>query len=85
MAEIDGLLDADAKAGSEEYDRLRFLSVLVEAYKDEHDQIDETGTPQSVVAFMLDQAGMTRADPAPWMGGERSRRRTRAGLFSVPR
>jgi len=31
---------------------------------DEHDPIDETGTPQSVVAFMLEQTGRTRADRA---------------------
>ena len=36
---------------------------------DEHDPIDETGTPQSVVAFMLEQTGRTRADLAPLMGG----------------
>src|SRR6266567_7642262 len=44
VVEIDRLLDRDPKRGSEEYDRLRFLSVLVEAYEDEHDPIDETGT-----------------------------------------
>ncbi len=69
VVEIDRLLDRDPKRGSEEYDRLRFLSVLVEAYEDEHDPIDETGTPQSMVAFMLEQAGMTRAELAPLLGG----------------
>jgi HTH-type transcriptional regulator / antitoxin HigA len=69
VAEIDRLLDADPRAGSEEHDRLEFLSVLVEAYEAEHDPFDDAGTPQSVVAFMLEQAGLTRADLAPWMGG----------------
>jgi HTH-type transcriptional regulator/antitoxin HigA len=69
VAEIDNLLDRDPRPGSEEYDRLKFLSVLVEAYEDEHDPIDETGTPQSVVSFMLEQSGMTKADLAPLMGG----------------
>lgn len=47
--------------------------VLVEAYEDDHDPIDESaGTPQSTVRFMLEQKGMTRADLAPLMG-ERAR------------
>lgn len=71
VAEIDRLLDADPKRGTEAYDRLEFLSVLVEAYEDEHDPLDESkGTPQSVVAFMLEQRGMTRADLHVLMGGK---------------
>ena len=71
VAEIDRLLDVDPKRGTQSYDRLEFLSVLVEAYEDEHDPIDEsTGTPQSVVAFMLEQKGMTRADLHEIMGGK---------------
>lgn len=69
VAEIDRLLDRDPRKGSEEFDRLEFLSVLVQAYEDEHDPADETGTPQSVVDFMLEQHGMTRADLAPLFGG----------------
>jgi HTH-type transcriptional regulator/antitoxin HigA len=71
VAEIDQLLDADPKRGTEAHDRLEFLSVLVEAYEDKHDPIDESkGTPQSVVAFMLEQKGMTRADLHSLMGGK---------------
>ena len=71
VAEIDQLLDADPKRGTEAYDRLEFLSVLVEAYEDEHDPFDESGgTPQSVVAFMLEQRNMTRSELAPIMGGK---------------
>jgi HTH-type transcriptional regulator/antitoxin HigA len=71
VAEIDRLLDADPKRGTKDYDRLEFLSVLVEAYEDKHDPIDEQkGTPQSVVAFMLEQKGMTRADLHEVMGGK---------------
>jgi HTH-type transcriptional regulator/antitoxin HigA len=69
VLEIDTLLEQDPARGSDAYERLEFLSVLVQAYEDEHDPIDETGTPQSVVTFMLDQAGLTKADLAPWMGG----------------
>jgi HTH-type transcriptional regulator/antitoxin HigA len=71
VREIDELLDADPKRGSEAYDRLEFLSVLVEAYEDEHDPIDESGgSPQTVVAFMLEQKGMTRADLHALMAGK---------------
>lgn len=71
VREIDELLDADPKRGSEAYDRLEFLSVLVEAYEDEHDPIDESGgSPQTVVAFMLEQKGMTRVDLHALMGGK---------------
>jgi HTH-type transcriptional regulator/antitoxin HigA len=71
VAEIDRLLDADPKRGSPSHDRLEFLSVLVEAYEDEHDPISESGgTPQSVVAFMLEQKGLTRADLHELMGGK---------------
>ena len=71
VAEIDELLDQDPTRGSEAYERLEFLSVLVEAYDDEHYPIAEgDGTPQSVVAFMLEQQGKTRSDLAPLMGGK---------------
>ena len=46
-------------------------SVLVEAYEDEHDPLDEAGgSPQSVVGFMLEQRGLTRADLHQAMGGK---------------
>src|SRR6187200_101909 len=71
VSEIDRLLDADPKRGTLEYERLEFLSVLVEAYEDEHDPLDESGgSPQSVVAFMLEQRGLRRADLRDAMGGK---------------
>lgn len=71
VAEIDALLDADPKRGTSDYDRLEFLSVLVEAYEDAHDPIDERGlTPQGIVSFMLEQRGMTRAELYNLMGGK---------------
>jgi HTH-type transcriptional regulator / antitoxin HigA len=69
IAEIDALLDMDPARGTREYDRLELLSVLVEVYEDEHYPIDESGTPQEVVDFMLEQRGMTRAQLAPLLGG----------------
>ena len=71
VAEIDSLLDADPQPGSEDYERLEFLSVLVQAYEDAHFPIEEQPTPQDVVDFMLEQKGLSRADLAKWMGGRR--------------
>jgi HTH-type transcriptional regulator/antitoxin HigA len=71
VREIDALLDADPGRGSEEYERLEFLSVLVEAHEDEHfpwEELERGGTPQSAVAFMLEQREMTRAELALLMG-----------------
>ena len=71
VAEINVLLDTSPKRGTDAYDRLEFLAVLVEAYEDEHDPIDDNGgTPQSVVDFMLGQHEMTRAELASVLGGK---------------
>lgn len=69
VVEIDFLLDRSPVRGTREYDRLELLSILVEAYETEHDPIDESGTPQDVVDFMLEQRDMTRAQLAPLLGG----------------
>ena len=69
VAEMDALLDRAPVRGTREYDRLELLSILVEAYETEHDPIDESGTPQDVVDFMLEQRDMTRAQLAPLLGG----------------
>ena len=69
VAEVDELLEREPPEGSREADRLRFLSVLIGAYDDEHYPMGETSTPQTVVAFMLEQQDMTRADLAPILGG----------------
>jgi HTH-type transcriptional regulator/antitoxin HigA len=71
VSEVDRLLDTDPKRGTPDHERLEFLSVLVEAYENEHDPLDETGgSPQSVVEFMLEQRGLTRTDLRDAMGGK---------------
>ena len=71
VAEVNALLDRSPKRGTDAYDRLAFLAVLLEAYEDDHDPIDESGgTPQSVVDFMLGQHNMTRGQLAPLLGGK---------------
>lgn len=42
VREINALLDADPPKGSEQCDRLEFLSVLVEAYECEHHPIEDS-------------------------------------------
>jgi HTH-type transcriptional regulator/antitoxin HigA len=72
VREIDALLDTDPRRGTEDYDRLEYLSVLVESYEDEHfpwQELERGGTPQRAMTFMLEQRGMTRAELAPLMGG----------------
>ena len=69
VREIDGLLDADPEQGSDEYERLEFLSVLAQAFEDVRFPIDETMDPREVVEFMLEQKGFSRTDLAEWLGG----------------
>jgi len=69
VAEIDALLELEPARGTSEYDRLELLSVLVEAYDEEHYRIADTATPQAVVDFLLEQRGMARAELAPYLGG----------------
>lgn len=69
VCEIDGLLDADPEPGSEAYERLEFLSVLVQAYEDARFPVDETMDPREIVALMLEQKELSRSDLAKWIGG----------------
>jgi HTH-type transcriptional regulator / antitoxin HigA len=69
VEEIEQLLDADPPQGSADYDRLEFLSVLVEDYEDRHFPLAHQVTPQEAVDFMLEQKGLERSDLAPWLGG----------------
>ena len=68
VAELDELLDQDPPEGTDAFDRLEFLSVLIETYDEEHHAIPEA-SPQDVIDFLLDQRGMTRADLADVLGG----------------
>ncbi len=73
VREVDALLDghAHSHAAADDRDRLEFLSVLVQEYEDRTDPIsDSASSPREVVAFMLEQRGMTRRELAPLMGGK---------------
>ena len=70
VAEVDRLLDLDPQIGSEEYDRLELLGVLISEYDERHNPIDDSVlTPQQIVEFMAEQKGMTRARLAELLGG----------------
>lgn len=69
VEEIDQLLDADPAAGTPDYERLEFLSVLVEDYEAKFYPVDSAVTPQEAVDFMLEQRRLQRADLAEWLGG----------------
>jgi len=69
VAEIERLLDEGSEEGTEGFDRLELLSVLVEHYEQERYPM-EAATPQEAVSFMLEQKGMTRADLEDVMGGK---------------
>lgn len=70
VAEVDRLLDLDPQIGSEEYDRLELLGVLISEYDERHNPIDDAVlTPQQIVEFMAEQKGMTRGQLAELLGG----------------
>ena len=69
VSEVERLLDLDPKKRTPEYDRLEFLSVLIEAYENENEPEPRGVTPQQAVEFMLEQKGMSRAELAELMGG----------------
>ncbi len=83
VAEIERLLDIDPPPQSDAYERLEFLSVLVQAYEDTHVPLEQLTTPQDVVAFMLEQKGLSHDDLAQWLGGESPMRAFLQGTRSL--
>ena len=83
VAEIDTLLDTDPQPGTEAYERLEFLSVLVQAYEDTHLPAYDQSTPQEVVDFMLGQKGLCRDDLAKWLGSSRQTAEFFKGIRSL--
>lgn len=65
LAQIEELLDTEER--SPEEDRLEILSILVEAWEDEHYPI---GAPDPVAAieFRMEQQGLTRKDLESYLG-----------------
>ncbi len=66
LSAIDRLMEA--AENSPEADRLELLSILVEAYENEHYPID-LPDPIEAIKFRMDQAGLTRKDLEQFIGG----------------
>lgn len=58
----------NAKPNSKEADELEILSVLVEAYENEHYMILPPD-PVEAIKFRMEQQGLKRSDVAPILGG----------------
>lgn len=70
MAEVYRLLDLNPRLGSPEDERLHLLTLLVEDYEARTEPEIPPGTPQSLVEFMLEQKGLTKADLVKPLGGK---------------
>lgn len=67
LAEVSRLIDLDPPRGTPEGDRLEVLSLLVEAWEDEHYPIAPP-SPIAAIRFHMDQTGMTPVDLVPYIG-----------------
>lgn len=69
LKEVEALMEKELAPGTPDYERLEFLSVLIEEYEEAEFPIGQP-SPQAVVDVMLEQRGMSRADLADVMGGK---------------
>jgi HTH-type transcriptional regulator/antitoxin HigA len=69
LHEVEGLMESAIEPGSAEYERLEFLSLLIEQYEEAEFHIEQA-TPQAVVEFVAEQRGISRAELAKLMGGK---------------
>jgi len=65
LKKISSLLEAPV--GSKENEMLELLSVLVEAYEEEHHPVDPPD-PIEAIKFRMEQMGLTRRDLEPYLG-----------------
>ena len=52
VAEVDTLLDLDPERGTEDFERLEFLSLLIETYETEHEPWGDDPVPPQSIASM---------------------------------
>jgi HTH-type transcriptional regulator/antitoxin HigA len=69
VAELDSLIDADPKEGTSAFDRMELLTILIEAYEEQHLPAFVPATPQEIVRFMAEQKGLDSNDLASILGG----------------
>lgn len=67
LAEVSALVDLDPERGTPEGDRLEVLSLLIEAYEDEHHPM-RAPSPVAAIRLHMDNTGMTAADLIPYLG-----------------
>jgi HTH-type transcriptional regulator/antitoxin HigA len=65
LKEIERLFDAEP--GTPEGDRMEILSILVEAYEDEHYDIPAPD-PVEAILYYMESRGLTRVDLEPYIG-----------------
>jgi HTH-type transcriptional regulator/antitoxin HigA len=69
LHEVESLMETASEAGSAAYERLEFLSLLIERYEEERFP-SEQASPQAVVEFVAEQRGISRTELARLMGGK---------------
>lgn len=69
LTEVETLMARESAQGTPDYERLEFLSLLVEQYEEEEFPVDSP-TPQALVEFALEQKGLDRTDLHDIMGGK---------------
>jgi HTH-type transcriptional regulator / antitoxin HigA len=67
LVRIDTIIDA--KKGSPEFDELEVLSTLVEAFENQHHEI-QPPDPVEAIKFRMEQQGLRNTDLVPIMGGK---------------
>lgn len=65
LTELDGLMEA--RPGTPAYDKLEVLSILVEAYEEEHYKVP-LPDPIEAIEFHMERLGLTRKDLKPYIG-----------------
>ncbi len=67
LAEVEQYFDNEPKRGTAEADRFLVLSILIEAYEDEHYPIEQSD-PIDVIRSILVENDMKQADLAQYVG-----------------
>jgi HTH-type transcriptional regulator/antitoxin HigA len=69
MVEIERLVAIDPAPGTPEADKLDLLSVLVEAYENEHYRFD-LPDPIDAIRFRMEEQGLSQKDLVPYIGSK---------------
>jgi HTH-type transcriptional regulator/antitoxin HigA len=68
LTEIEQLMDLDPDPESPDGERLELLSILVEAYEEQHYPIPTPDDPVEVILYYMDKNGLTRKDLEAYIG-----------------